>query len=208
MRGTHDEYCHGHGAFSFLVLKLLNSAAQTAQLSARERQVLGRRAYGQKLKHIAADLDVAKSTVTYDLARVRKRLGVASDVDLSAIFAAGPRRPATERRPKNKGKPPTTKQIRSWMERNALRTPRGLRREPSRNATGPIISFPIPDVDWRQVLSPAEISVAEHALARMSSPQIADRRSADVRTVANPIASIYRKARRELAPGTEPLRAG
>jgi len=177
----------------FLVLKPLNKASRISQLSERERQAVGYRAYGQQLKRIAEDLGVTESTINQDLARARKRLGVASDVDLSAIFATWPPSYTIERRPKSKTKPPSVKQLRDSIDRNAFRAPRGLRWEPSPKGTEPVISFQIPKSDWRQTLTPAELSVAEHALAGLSSPQIASKRGADIRTIANQIAAIYKK---------------
>jgi DNA-binding CsgD family transcriptional regulator len=62
------------------------------QLNERERQVVGYRAYGQSVKRIAGELGVSQPTVVRALASARKKLGVASDLDLPAIFAAGLRR--------------------------------------------------------------------------------------------------------------------
>jgi DNA-binding NarL/FixJ family response regulator len=56
-----------------------------------------------------------------------------------------------------------------------------------------VVSFPIPEIDWRDVLTPAEAAVAEDALAGLDNTQIALKRGAAVRTVANQLASIYRK---------------
>jgi DNA-binding CsgD family transcriptional regulator len=62
------------------------------QLSERERQVIGYRAYGQSVKRIAGELGVSQPTVVRALASARKKLGLASDLELPAIFAAGLRR--------------------------------------------------------------------------------------------------------------------
>jgi DNA-binding NarL/FixJ family response regulator len=96
--------------------------------------------------------------------------------------------------PRSKPQPPSTKRLRRWIRQRAFRTPRDLQLETPSGAAGPlVISFPTPDVDWRQVLSPAEIAVAEDALAGLSNAQIAAKREAAVRTIANQMASVYRK---------------
>ena len=168
-----------------LVLKLPSKAAQLVELSERERRAMGYRAFGWGFRRIADELGVATATVMADLAKVRRRLGVASDLDLPAILAAGL---------KSAAKPLSAKLRRHEIWREALRAPRGLRREPSRKAgEHSIISFPISDADWRQGLSRAEVSVAEDTLAGKGRSQIAARRGAAVRTVVNQLASVFRK---------------
>jgi DNA-binding NarL/FixJ family response regulator len=187
-------YHDKHGR-RFLVLKSPNKGSQIAEFSERERQAMAYRAFGQSLKHIADELGVSHATVTVDLARARKSLGVASDLELPAILAAGPRKvPVTNRSPKGEAKPLSIKLHRREILRQAFRAPRGLRREPSRKATERlIISFPIYDVDWQQGLSSSEVSVAEGALAGMERSQIAARRGTAVRTIVNQVTSIFRK---------------
>jgi DNA-binding NarL/FixJ family response regulator len=95
--------------------------------------------------------------------------------------------------PTSKPQPPSTKRLRRWIRQRAFRTPRELKLENPSASGQLVISFPTPDVDWRQVLSPAEIAVAEDALAGLSNAQIAAKRRAAVRTIANQMASVYRK---------------
>ena len=184
-------YYEEHGR-RFLVLKSLSNAAQ---LSQRERRAMGYRAFGQSLRHIADQLGVSRASVGADLASARKRLGLASDLELPAILATGPRKVAVgERGPGSKAKPRSIKLHRRDVWRLAFRAPRDLRREPSRKATERLIlSFPISDVDWRQGLSPAEVAVAEDVLAGIGRVQIAARRGTAERTIINQIASIFRK---------------
>jgi DNA-binding NarL/FixJ family response regulator len=179
----------------FLVLKSPSNAAQFTELSQRERRAMGYRAFGQSLKYIADELGVARSTVLTDLTNVRKRLGVASDLELPAILATGPRKvAATGRAPKSKAKPGSITLHQRDIWREAFRAPRDLRRERSRKATEQLIlSFPISDIDWRQGLSPVELSIAEDVLAGADRSQIAARRGRTVRTVSNQIGSIFRK---------------
>ena len=186
---------HDERGRRFLVLKPPSKVAQLAELTERERRAMGYRAFAQGLGYIADELGVSRTTVMTDLARARRRLGAASDLELPAILAAGLGRvAAAERVPKSGARPPSVKVRRREIWREAFRAPRGLRREPPRRAGEPlIISFPISDVDWRQGLSPVEIAVAEHASTGASSSLIASRRGTTVRTIVNQLASAFRK---------------
>jgi DNA-binding NarL/FixJ family response regulator len=187
-------YYEVHGR-RFLVLKSLSNAAQFTELSQRERRAMGYRAFGQSLRHIADELGVSRSTVLADLTSVRKRLGVATDLELPAILATGPRKVAvTGRGAKGTAKPRSIKLQRRDIWRQAFRAPRDLRREASRKATERLVlSFPISDIDWREGLSPAELSIAEDVLAGTDRSRIAARRGRTVRTISNQIGSIFRK---------------
>jgi DNA-binding NarL/FixJ family response regulator len=186
---------HDERGRRFLVLKPPSKAAQLAELSDRERRVMGYRAFGQGFRQIADELGVATATVMADLAKARRRLGVASDLELPAILAAGLRKVAvTERGRKSAAKPLSVKLHRREIWRQAFRVPRGLRREPSRKATERlIISFPISEIGWRQGLSAAEISVAKDVLAGTDRSQVAAKRGTAVRTIVNQLASVFRK---------------
>jgi DNA-binding NarL/FixJ family response regulator len=186
---------HDERGRRFLVLKPRSKAAQVEDLSERERRAMGYRAFGQGFRQIADELGVAVATVMADVARARKGLGLASDLELPAILAAGPRKvTATRRGSRSSARPSSSKLRRRQVWHQALRAPRGLRREPSRKATEPlVISFPISDVDWRRGLSPAEVSVVEAMLAGEGRPQIAARRGTAMRTIVNQIASAFRK---------------
>ena len=187
-------YYEEHGR-RFLVLKSLSNAAQLMEFSQRERRAMGYRAFGQSLRYIADELGVSRATVITDLTSVRNRLGIASDLELPAILATGPRKVAvTGRGPKSKAKTRSIKLNRRDIWRQALRAPRDLRREPSRKATERLIlSFPISDINWRQGLSPVELSIAEDVLDGIDRSRIAARRGRTVRTISNQIGSIFRK---------------
>jgi DNA-binding NarL/FixJ family response regulator len=186
---------HDQRGRRFLVLKPLSNAAQLAELSERERRAMGYRAFGQGYRQIADELGVATATVMADLARARSRLGVASDLELPAILAAGSRKVAvTERGSKRGAAPRSIKHRQREIWRQAFCAPGGLRREPTRKAGEHlIISFAVSEVDWRQGLSPAEVSVAEDALAGAAGSQIAARRGTAVRTIVNQMGAIFRK---------------
>ncbi|HEY4105605.1 MAG TPA: LuxR C-terminal-related transcriptional regulator [Polyangiaceae bacterium] len=81
------------GGRRYLTLELAapGSSNQLELLTERERRAVGFRAFGQTLKFIAHELGVSQPTVARTLANARQKLGLASDLDLPAIFAASPR---------------------------------------------------------------------------------------------------------------------
>jgi DNA-binding CsgD family transcriptional regulator len=186
---------HDERGRRFLILKPLSRAAHLAELSERERQALGYRAVGQSFRQIASELGVSITTVMTDLASARKRLGIASDLELPVLLAAAPRKAAVNAsRPKNAATASTNKLRGREIWRLAFRAPPGLRREPPRKAGEQlIISFPVAGVDWRSGLSVTEISVAEEVLIGKARAQIAAKRGTAVRTIVNQIASVFRK---------------
>jgi DNA-binding CsgD family transcriptional regulator len=58
-------------------------------LTERERQVVAYRAYGQTMKRIALELGLSVPTVARTLGSALGKLGLASDVELPAVFGAG-----------------------------------------------------------------------------------------------------------------------
>lgn len=56
-----------------------------------------------------------------------------------------------------------------------------------------MVSFPLPNVDDLEELTPAEREVARLVLAGHGNAAIAEVRGSALRTVANQLASIYRK---------------
>jgi DNA-binding CsgD family transcriptional regulator len=179
----------------FLVLKPVSQAARLTEFSERSRRALGYRAVGHSFRQIAAELGVSIVTAMSDLASARKRLGIASDLELPALLAAGPGKAAVSARgAKTRATPPSTKVRRREIWRDAFRAPGGLRCEPPRKAGEQlIISFPISGVDWRSGLSATEVSVAEEVLVGKARSQIAAKRGTAVRTITNQIASVFRK---------------
>lgn len=58
-----------------------------------------------------------------------------------------------------------------------------------------VLSFRIPATDWPSQLTSTEAEIARDVLAGLSNAEIARRRGTAVRTIANQVASIYRKLR-------------
>lgn len=75
----------------------------------------------------------------------------------------------------------------------SFRRPNGLRLEPAPDEHTLVLSFPIASADLREILSSSEAEIAREILAGRSNAEIARRRGTAVRTIANQIASIYRK---------------
>lgn len=74
----------------YLYLQAATQAAgEPHDLTERERLVVGYRAYGQGLKHIAFELGVSVPTVTRCLARALGKLGLKNDMQLPALFGVG-----------------------------------------------------------------------------------------------------------------------
>jgi DNA-binding NarL/FixJ family response regulator len=77
--------------------------------------------------------------------------------------------------------------------RAVLRGPSDLRVEPAESADAVVLSFPIPQLDWQQRLSKTEIEVTRDVLAGLTNAGIAAKRGTASRTIANQIASIFKK---------------
>ncbi|HVY31314.1 MAG TPA: helix-turn-helix transcriptional regulator [Polyangiaceae bacterium] len=58
-----------------------------------------------------------------------------------------------------------------------------------------VLSYRIPSTDWQSLLTSTEAEIAHDVLAGLSNAEIAGRRGTAVRTIANQVASIYRKLR-------------
>ena len=137
-------------------------------LSEREHQVVSHRVDGQGLKRIAVELGVSVPTITRCLARALRKLGLSSEMELPAVFGAG--------------------------LRDRFRKPPGLRVESALHEGDKlVVSFRITTADWEKRLTRTEVEVARQVLAGLSNADIALRRDTAVRTIANQVASIYRK---------------
>jgi len=77
----------------------------------------------------------------------------------------------------------------------SFRRPPGLRLEEPQDESTLVVSFPAPRADFQDLLSGTEAAIARDILAGHSNADIARRRGTAVRTIANQIASIYRKLR-------------
>jgi DNA-binding NarL/FixJ family response regulator len=90
--------------------------------------------------------------------------------------------------------PPTTEQLRRWVAQGAFKRPAGLRLESvSEDGESLVVSFRVPAVDWSSLLTRTETEIAHEVLAGLSNAEIAKKRGTAVRTIANQVASIYRK---------------
>ena len=75
----------------------------------------------------------------------------------------------------------------------SFRRPQGLRLEAPHDESTLVVSFPVPPPDFHELLSSTETAIARDILAGLSNADIARRRGKAVRTIANQVASIYRK---------------
>ena len=75
----------------------------------------------------------------------------------------------------------------------SFRKPHGLRLEPAPDQRLLVLSFPVPTADLRERLTRSEAEIAGEIMAGHSNAEIARRRGTAVRTIANQVASIYRK---------------
>jgi DNA-binding NarL/FixJ family response regulator len=122
-----------------------------ANLTERERLVIGHRASGQGLKRIASELGVSVPTVARCLSQALGKLGLERDIELPRVLGAAVRQH--------------------------------------------LLSIRQPETDWRAPLSSTEADVAHEILFGLSNAEIAEKRGTAVRTIANQVASIYRKLR-------------
>jgi DNA-binding NarL/FixJ family response regulator len=81
----------------------------------------------------------------------------------------------------------------SQISKPALRRPRGLRLEEATERGTLLVSFPIPNADFEGALTETETQIAQGILAGLSHADIARRRGTAPRTIANQVASIYKK---------------
>lgn len=77
----------------------------------------------------------------------------------------------------------------------SFRRPHGLRLEESAEHGTLVVSFPVPSADFQGLLTGTETAIAQDILAGLSNADIARGRGTAVRTIANQVASIYRKLR-------------
>lgn len=76
-----------------------------------------------------------------------------------------------------------------------LPAPLGLRLEREADQGTLIVSFPVQRADFDALLSGTETEIARDIMAGLSNAAIAERRGTALRTIANQVASIFRKLR-------------
>jgi DNA-binding NarL/FixJ family response regulator len=97
-------------------------------------------------------------------------------------------------RPKLPGGSPPTDRLRRWIQDKPFRRPSGLRVEESLDDGNTlVVSFRVPEPNWQTLLTGTETEIARDVLAGLSNAEISRKRGTAVRTIANQIASIYRK---------------
>lgn len=90
--------------------------------------------------------------------------------------------------------PPFTERLRRQLQEEPFRKPSGLRVEGSADdGTTVVVSYLVPEADWQALLTSTETEIACGVLAGLSNADIARKRGTAVRTIANQVASIYRK---------------
>jgi DNA-binding NarL/FixJ family response regulator len=92
-----------------------------------------------------------------------------------------------------KSAPPSLEQLRRWMRHGPFRRPQGLRLEEAPSTGVLVVSFPVPRATFGELLTEAETAIARDILGGLSNAAIARKRGTAVRTIANQVASIFRK---------------
>jgi DNA-binding CsgD family transcriptional regulator len=93
--------------------------------------------------------------------------------------------------------PPTpSERLRRWVKQLPSNRPTGLRFEGVEDGGNTlIVSFRLPETNWESLLTGTELQIAREVLAGLSNADIGRKRGTAVRTIANQVASIYRKLR-------------
>lgn len=89
--------------------------------------------------------------------------------------------------------PPSLDQLRRWMKQGPFRKPPGLRLEERQGADVLVVSFPVRRATFGDQLTGTEAAIAHDILLGLSNAAIASKRGTAVRTIANQVASIFRK---------------
>jgi DNA-binding NarL/FixJ family response regulator len=151
--------------------------------------MLALRARGKSLKVIAAELATSPATVTRELRRAMAQLGARTTAELAAIFAASADAVRVERS----------------ARAGSDAVPHALEAQLLKKSGRPylVLSFPLVRFRVPRGLTDAEKSVLGLLLRGHSNAAIAKHRATSQRTVANQVASIFRKlgvsSRAELA---------
>jgi DNA-binding CsgD family transcriptional regulator len=146
-----------------VVLRQGRSSGRNGSLSDRERVVVSRRLVGASLREIADELDVSISTVAKNLQRALLKLNVQNIAELVALTGSRAQRDA----------------------RYAAFVSNG--------SEYVVVSLPRPNVLLPTSLTDAERAVVAALLLGRSNGEIAESRRVALRTVANQVASIFRK---------------
>ena len=86
--------------------------------------------------------------------------------------------------------------LRRWVKHLPTHRPAGLRFEGVQDdGKTLVVSFLVPSTDWESSLTSTELEIAREVLLGHSNAEIGRKRGTAVRTIANQVASIYRKLR-------------
>lgn len=92
--------------------------------------------------------------------------------------------------------PSSSERLRRWVKQLPTHRPAGLRLEEAQDGGSTlVVSFRVETTDWQSLLTSTELEIAHDVLSGFSNAEIARRRGTAVRTIANQVASIYRKLR-------------
>jgi DNA-binding CsgD family transcriptional regulator len=168
------------------------SAAMDPLIESR-RLALVYRAYGWSLDRIAAELGLTLAGAHYALRGGIERLGLRSEFDLALVFGAGLQSAGYDRGIERR---PPARLVRDWVRTNPWRIPAGhkVRRLP-RSKNRFVLSFPVREKRWRDLLTVAEVDIVDEVLTGLSYPEIGRRRGTSRVTVANQMNSVLRKLR-------------
>jgi DNA-binding NarL/FixJ family response regulator len=148
---------------------LVRAHPRSEPLTARERQVTALAAAGLANKAIAHELELGVSTVSVYLMRAAEKLAASTRVELiEAWLARGAHRAQPAMLPVG---------LRAWRLSPALH----------------IVALPAKERALPKRLTPAERAVALGILEGRTNEEIARARGTSVRTIANQVASIFKK---------------
>lgn len=152
-------------------------------LSAREHAIAHLVAVGSPNKFIAYSLGLAISTIATHLAAAKRKLGVTSRLELISLLTAF--RPTRER----------TSSADAVVRRPLMSSSDGTVHvlEPELAGTSYIAISLASERRLADPLSPVEREIVNDVLAGLSNLEIATKRERSARTIANQLASIFRK---------------
>jgi DNA-binding CsgD family transcriptional regulator len=172
--------CAAEGRRMILGRRIRPGTRDPRTLSPRVRDVIGYAAMGHSNKLIAYVMGISAPAVAKHLRRAQKTIGVSTRRELIALFDGGaetadPRAPA-----KLTPELPRPYQLRVYRLQDS-------------DGEFVLFDWPIRQRPLPRSLTSAEREVVRRALAGESNPEIARGRGTSTRTVANQMASVFRK---------------
>jgi DNA-binding CsgD family transcriptional regulator len=167
VRGWHSLHCCCVGRFQRVTIVPADAPTASARLTPLDFRLLRLMGRGLASKEIAAELQLRTAAVRALARRVIHKLGLRTPAQLPAFWQA-------------------TSGTGRWVELDA----------------GRVVVFEVAafeglegnlDAGVQVALSPAERAIAGHILEGLTNARIAEKRSTSVRTIANQVASLFRK---------------